>query len=339
MNAGKRGRYRNKAQYPISVDGSVGLYAARSHRIVSCSDCLLQPVEFSAAAAVLGKWIRANNVTVYDEGRKTGLVRHLCLRKAEATGELMAVLVINGNSIPKRGDLISGLLDVFGDNLGSIQLNINTDDTNVIMGKKCITIYGKSFITDKICGIDVRISALSFYQVNREMAERLYKKAAEYACPENRTVLDLYCGIGTIGLTMAKKAQKIIGVELIEEAVADARVNAEQNGIYNAEFICADASEAVKNFNENGLKPDTIIVDPPRKGCYEQVIEIMASGFSPERIVYISCDPATLARDTAMLADRGYKLSEYTPFDLFPGTAHIETAALFIKKDDGNTAE
>lgn len=326
-------RYRNKAQYPIDRNGNTGFYAIHSHRIIPCADCLLQPAEFSIAASALKKWITQYKISVYNEQSGEGLIRHFYLRKAEKTGNILAVLVINGRKVPAEQQLISALKEALGNNLRSIQLNINTADTNVVLGTECITIYGESYITDVICGIDIRLSPLSFYQINRSMAEQLYEKAAEYAKPENKIILDLYCGAGTIGLSMAGKAKRIIGVEIVPQAVNDARFNALNNHITNAEFICADAAEAAASLAKRNICPDTVIVDPPRKGCDEKLLQIIAGSFSPERLVYVSCDPATLARDIARLSELGYKLCEYTPVDLFPRTAHVETVCLLSRKD------
>ena len=199
------------------------------------------------------------------------------------------------------------------------------------MGEQCKTIYGSDFITDTLCGVKIRISPLSFYQVNREMTEKLYKKAAEYLVPDGKNIIDLYCGAGTIGLSMADRAKSIIGVEIVPEAVRDAKVNAENAGIDNAEFICADATAAADILAQRGLSPDAVILDPPRKGCDEALLRTVANSFKPEKIVYISCDPATLARDSSVLAALGYTLREYTPVDLFPRTHHVETVALFVR--------
>jgi len=324
-------RYRNKAQYPLTLEGEAGFYATHSHRVIPSADCMLQPEEFTYAVKAVREWIVKNNVSVYNEEKHSGLLRHIYLRKAFATGELMAVLVINGKNIPDENGLIKALLDTLGENLKSIQLNINTKDTNVILGEECRVLFGSGYITDILCGVKIRISPLSFYQVNREMAEKLYKKAAEYAEPENKKILDLYCGAGTIGLSMAERAESVIGVEIVSEAIADAKINAENNGIKNVRFICADAKDAAQMLAKEGIKPDTVIVDPPRKGCVGEVLKIIAGDFAPERIVYVSCDPATLARDLKTLNELGYELKEYTPVDLFPRTAHVETVALLVK--------
>ncbi len=325
-------RYRNKAQFPVCEDGSVGFYAARSHRAVCCDDCLLQPVEFTAAAEVFGEWMRENSVSAYDETQHRGLVRHLYLRKAVATGELMVVVVINGDRLPASERLVQMLTARLGDDIKSIQININKKDTNVILGDKNILIYGNGYITDVLCGVRIRISPLSFYQVNHDTAELLYRKAAEYACPDGKRVLDLYCGAGTIGLSMADRASEIIGVEIVPQAIEDAKINARENGILNTRFICADAADAARMLAEEGLCPDVVIVDPPRKGCTPELLRTIAEDFVPKRLVYVSCDPATLARDIEILSSLGYSLTEYTPVDMFPRTHHVETVALLSRQ-------
>ena len=325
-------RYRNKAQYPIAMDGSVGFFAVHSHRIIPCDDCALQPQEFAVAAQAVKGWINKNHISIYDEASHSGLLRHLYLRKGFASGEIMVVLVINGNSLPFAAELITELEKCFGDNLKSVQININRDKTNVILGDACKVLYGQPYITDVLCGVRVRLSPLSFYQVNRDMAEMLYKKAAEYAEADGKDILDLYCGAGTIGLSMASKAKSVIGVEIIPQAIEDAKVNAAENGITNARFICADASQAAKQLAEENIKPQVVIVDPPRKGCTSELLQVIANSFCPERVVYVSCDPATLARDAAIMRELGYELKEYTPVDLFPRTAHVETVALLSRQ-------
>ncbi len=325
--------YRNKAQYPINFEGKAGFYAFHSHRIIPERNCLLQPEIFSGIIAVCEEWIKAFSISVYDESTGKGLLRHLYIRMAEKTGEILVTLVINGEKLPYAQSLIEGLKTLCKGNLKSVQLNINKEKTNVILGTECKLIYGEGYITDILCGIKVRLSPLSFYQVNRTMAERLYKKAAEYACPENKNIIDLYCGAGTIGLSMAKTAKSIIGVEIVPEAVKDAEFNAKANGTKNARFICADAAKAAKTLAAENIKADVIIVDPPRKGCSKELIETIAGDFAPERVVYVSCDPATLARDIKIFSDLGYKLIEYTPVDLFPRTAHVETVALLCRQE------
>ena len=325
-------RYRNKALYPVDQNGEIGFYSTHSHRIIPCGDCLLHPQEFFTAGNVFTDFVKKYNISVYNEQTHTGLLRHFYMRHGKETGELMVGIVVNGNSLPKCDALISALKEQFGDNLKSVILNINTNKTNVVLGDKNILLYGREYIYDILCGVKVRISPHSFYQVNHDMAEALYKKAAEYAQPCDKNVLDLYCGAGTIGLSMAKSAKSIIGVEILEAAVRDANINAQENCITNARFICGDAAKAAEKLKKDGICADVVILDPPRKGCEDALLKTVACDFAPERIVYVSCDVATLARDTAILETLGYSLQEYTPVDLFPRTAHVETVALFVKQ-------
>ncbi len=325
--SGSVDRYRNKAQYPVSmVDGEpkVGFFSNHTHRIVPCDDCLLQPVEFSKIAKVLINFIKKFNISVYNEETGKGLIRHLYIRKAVVTEEIMVCLVINGKTLPNSDDFCQKL-NAEVKNITSIIININTKNTNVIMGEKCVTLYGNDHITDVLCGVKVKISPLSFYQVNHFVAEKLYEKAAEYAEPEGKTVIDLYCGAGTIGLSMAKKAKRVFGVEIVPEAVEDAKFNAKQNGIKNAEFFCGDAKEATEKLKEKGINPEVIIVDPPRKGCDAELIDTVCNGFKPQRVVYVSCDPATLARDCKIFEEFGYKCEIASTFDMFPRTGHVES--------------
>lgn len=321
--------YRNKAQLPISTNGKTGFFAHHSHRIIETDSCLLTPKVFNDISLLVEEWIAEFDISPYNELNGIGLLRHLYIREAKATGEIMVVLVINGEALPNSEELISRLKSLLGDKLISFGININKKDTNVILGEKCITLYGKNYITDILCGLKIRINPLSFYQVNRDMTEKLYKKAAEYLEPDGKNIIDLYCGAGTIGLSMAKKAKSVIGVEIIPEAVEDAKLNAAENGIENAEFICGDATFAAKELGKKGVIADAVILDPPRKGCTEELLKTVANEFAPEKIVYISCDSATLARDTKVLTTLGYNLMEYTPVDLFPRTHHVETVALF----------
>ena len=326
--------YRNKCQYPVSmgeISISIGFFSSHSHRVVDCPACALQPLEFSKAQKVFKEFLLKYNVSVYDESTEKGLVRHLYLRRANVTGEVMACVVINGDKLPYTDGLIEDLKSVFGDDLKSVVININKKKTNVILGERCVTVYGDDYITDVLCGVKIRISPLSFYQVNHDVAELLYKKAKEYAEPEGKTVLDLYCGAGTIGLSMAKEATKIIGVEIIPEAVTDAKFNAKNNGFLNTEFFCDDAAGAAKQLSEKGIRPDVVILDPPRKGCDEELIKTVANEFAPERVVYVSCDSATLARDCKIFKSLGYETIKATPFDMFPRTGHVETVALLVR--------
>ena len=325
-------RYRNKAQYPVAQDGSVGFYAFRSHRIVKCGDCALQPEIFGKIAEIFSGWAAENKISVYDELSHKGLLRHLYIRLAEKTGEIMVCIVINGGSLPAADILVSRFSALCGESLKSVQLNINREKTNVILGKECKVIYGEKYITDVLCGVRVRLSPLSFYQVNRGTAEKLYRKAAEYAEPDGKVILDLYCGAGTIGLSMAGRAKKIIGAEIVPEAVEDAQFNANLNGTENAEFICADAADAAAELAARGIQPSAVIVDPPRKGCSAELIDIITQKFRPERVVYVSCDPATLARDIKLFSEKGYRLCEYTPVDMFPRTGHVECVCLLEQR-------
>lgn len=328
-------RYRNKAQIPVALskEGSIsaGFYSKRSHRVVDSADCLLQMKEFAPIVAAVKKYIAENPVTIYDETTGKGLVRHIYLRRARATGEIMVCLVINGKSIPKKDRLITALTEC-DENIVSVVLNINEENTNVVLGKECITIYGKDYIEDVLCGLRFRISPLSFYQVNPEGTEILYGKAREYAgLTAGQTLLDLYCGAGTIGLTMAGDAKSIIGVEVIPEAIENAKENAAINGITNARFICDDASGAAKILFNEGIRPDVVVLDPPRKGCSPDVLKTVAH-MKPDRVVYVSCDSATLARDCKIFSELGYAVKEYTAVDMFPRTTHCECAALLIKE-------
>lgn len=331
--SGKSEGYRNKAQYPIDKNGRVGFFAARSHNIIPCSDCRLQPPVFSDIARLFELFIKQFKLSVYNEQTGKGLLRHLYLRTAH-NGDIMVTVVINGESLPQSDSLISALSGLLGDKFKSFVLNINREKTNVILGDRCRTLYGDGFITDTLCSVRLRVSPLSFSQVNHDMAERLYKKAAEYAEPDGKTVIDLYCGTGAIGLSLAARAKSVIGVEIVPEAVEDAVINARENGIENANFICADASAAAKELKTKGIKSDVVIVDPPRKGCDRELLSIIANDFCPERLVYVSCDPATLARDCRELAALGYHVKEITPVDLFPRTAHVETVALLLREGE-----
>ena len=323
-------RYRNKAQYPVAIENGeikTGFYSPHSHRVVHCPDCRLQPEEFEGILNVFAQYIKENGVSVYDETSHRGLLRHIYIRKGSASGEIMVCAVINGKKLPAEEKLVAALLEK-EKAIKSIVLNINTKDTNVILGDKCRTLWGSDYITDILCGLKFRISPLSFYQVNRNQAEKLYNKAAEYAGLTGvETVMDLYCGAGTIGLSMAKNAKEIIGVEIVPEAVEDAKLNAEINGIGNARFICADAAQAAQMLKDEGVKPDVIILDPPRKGCSPDMIKTAAE-MNPERIVYVSCDPATLARDCGIFKELGYTAEKATPVDMFPRTGHCECVTL-----------
>ncbi len=330
--------YRNKAQYPIGMDENgifYGFYAKHSHRVIGSECCLLQPPIFEKAMQAVKLWADQNKLTAYNEVSKKGLLRHILLRYGEKTGELMVVAVINAESLPFAESLTEILKQSLGENLASLQYNINKADTNVILGEKTVPIYGKDYINDEICGVNVKISAASFYQVNRTAAEVLYKKAAAYIESDDKIIMDLFCGIGTIGLSVlnlcGREGRTLIGVEIVPSAIENAKQNALDGGFENTEFILGDATEAAEQLSKRNITPDVIIVDPPRKGCDEKLLKIIADDFAPKKLIYISCDPATLARDCKILSENGYNVQEYSPVDLFPSTAHVETVALFLR--------
>ena len=330
-------RYRNKGQYPLrfSENGSIvsGFFAPYSHRVIACSDCLLAPVEFREIIACVAGFALEKHISVYDESKHSGLLRHIYLRSLQGGKEIMVCLVINGNTLPCVNELIYRLLEING-NIASVILNINKSDTNVITGDKNIVIYGKEYITDVLCGLEFRISPLSFYQVNSAQTENLYRKAQEYAnLKPNDVLLDLYCGTGTIGLTMANSCKRLYGVEIIPSAVKNAEENARINGITNAEFYAGDAADMALMLEEKGVSANVVILDPPRKGCSAELIHTVAIGYCPDRIVYVSCDPATLARDVAAFSQFGYAAQKLTPVDMFPRTSHVETVVLMSKND------
>lgn len=325
-------RYRNKAQYPVGFDKGIvaGFYAQKSHRIINSSDCVLQPVEFAEIVDTVKKWMAEFGVPAYDSVNHTGLVRHIYIRKAFCTGQIMVCLVINGNNLPYGDELCDDLMRF--KEIKSIVINENTEKTNVILGKSCTTLWGSDYIEDVLCGVKIRLSPLSFYQVNHDCAELLYGKALEYVgLNGDETILDLYCGAGTIGLSMAKNVKKVIGVEIIPEAIDDAKINAKNNNIENCEFYCGDAKVAVKMLRDKCITPDAVILDPPRKGCDREVLECVAE-MSPKRIVYVSCDVSTQARDCAILRELGYETVEVTPVDMFARTSHTESVALLKRQ-------
>lgn len=327
--------YRNKAQYPVSVENgelTAGFYAYKSHRIIPCSDCKLQPPEFEAGLKAFGEWVKQAGVTSYDEKTGKGLLRHIYFRKAFGTGEVMACAVINGKSIPQQ-DLLISLLRENISTLKSVVLNINRDKTNVILGSESKTIWGSDTITDTLLGKKFVISPNSFYQVNRSQCQRLYEKARLFAdLTGEKTLLDLYCGVGTIGLTMADSVKRLIGIEIIPQAIENAKINAEINNVNNAEFICADAPKGAQMLKNRGIKPDVIILDPPRKGCSRDLLDTVEE-MNPKRIVYVSCDCATLARDLEILKEKNYVTQRVSAVDMFPRTPHIECVALIENKN------
>ena len=336
VGAKQTDRYRNKAQLPIGKNRDcqviLGFYANRTHRIVACDDCALQPKAFQPAIRAVQQWIGETGESIYDEATGRGKLRHLYIREGSATGERMVCLVVNGSSVQREDRLVELLRQqVMG--LCSVVLNENRENTNVILGKQFRTLWGSDTITDVLCGLRFQIAPASFYQVNRDQAERLYQIAGTYAAlTGEETLLDLYCGAGTIGLTMAGRAKQLIGVEIVPQAIENAKANARANGIENAEFLCGDAAEAAVTLQKRGLAPDVIVLDPPRKGCDSQLIATVVE-MGPERIVYVSCDPATLARDLKLFREQGYQPIEATPVDLFPRTAHVESVCLLTREN------
>ena len=326
--------YRNKAQFPFGYDkeGNVvtGFYAGRSHNIIANTDCALGVEENKTVLETILAYMKKYGVSAYDETSGKGLIRHVLIRKGFASGQLMACVVINGNKLPEEKTLAEELWKI--PRMTSVSINVNTERTNVILGKKVRVLKGKEKIEDTIGDVVFRISPLSFYQVNPIQTKKLYGQALEYArLTGEETVWDLYCGIGTISLFLAKKAKKVYGVEIVPEAIADAKENAARNGITNAEFFVGKAEEVLpRKYEEEGVYADVIVVDPPRKGCDEKCLETMVR-MRPERIVYVSCDSATLARDLKYLGEMGYEVRKWRGCDMFPGTVHVETVVLLSK--------
>ena len=322
-------RYRNKAQYPVSKDGKVGLYRARTHEVIECEQCLLVKAEADAAAEALREYMRRCRVAGYDEKTGHGLVRHLYVR-SNAAGESLVCVLVNGNRLPQEEALVALLRDACPKCRG-IVLGTNTKKGNVILGDRYRTLWGEDRLEDTLCGKRFRLSVPSFYQVNRAQAERLYAKAIEFAdLTGQETVLDLYCGAGTITLALSDHAKRVLGAEIVPEAIDDARENAVRNGVKNAEFFCGDASDVAKKLAQEHLRPDVITVDPPRKGLAPDVVESIAA-MQPERVVYVSCDSATMARDVKRFADLGYTAARAAAVDMFPRADHVETVCLLSK--------
>lgn len=319
-------RYRNKAQFPVCrKDGkiSVGFYAPRSHEVVDTPSCMIQDEVSDTVMEIIRKWVEKYDISVYDESAGKGLLRHIMVRKAFKTGDVMVVLVINGSSIPAADALVDTLKDNIP-GLKSIIQNINRESTNVVLGDNNRTLYGSDTITDYIGDLKFQISPQSFFQVNPVQTEVLYRKALEYASLNgDETVIDAYCGTGTISLFLARKSRMVYGVEVVEQAVLDAQKNAMENNIKNVEFIAGESEKVIPELCSKGIKADVIVVDPPRKGCDVELLITIAS-MKPERIVYVSCDPGTLARDLKYLSENGYKVMEIQPVDMFPVTAHCE---------------
>ena len=333
-------RYRNKAQFPVGNDKEgnlvTGFYAARTHSIIPVEDCLLGVEENAPILDAVKEWMLANGVIAYNEETGKGLLRHVLIRYGFTTKEIMVCLIINGRTLPAQADLIARLENMEG--MTSISININTKNTNVILGDVTECIWGQSYITDYLGAVAYRISPQSFYQVNPVQTEKLYSTALDYAgLTGEEYVWDLYCGIGTISLFLAQKAKKVYGVEIVPQAIEDAKNNAKLNGFDNAEFFVGKAEEVLPEFYQNlkegdaMLTPDVIVVDPPRKGCDQACLDTMLK-MQPKRIVYVSCDSATLARDLRILCDGGYELVKVRAVDQFPHTGHIETVCLLKRK-------
>ena len=318
--------YRNKAQYPVASKKGrayAGFFRAGTHQVVENEGCLILPREADQVKKIVIDYVNHYRIPAYDEESHKGLLRHIYVRRGAVSGQVLVCLVVNGRKLPHVEDLIERLRKVSG--FTSLVLSVNSRPGNTILGDEFITLYGPGYIEDTLCGLDFRLSPRSFYQVNHHQAQRLYEAAITQAgITKDDLVLDLYCGVGTITLAMAKAAGKVIGVEVIEQAVQDARENALRNGIENAEFFCGDAGKAALDLEARGIRADVVVVDPPRKGLNADTIEALHR-MSPRRIVYVSCDPATLARDVALLKQRGYQLQSAQAADLFPRWAHVES--------------
>ncbi len=333
--------YRNKAEYPIAMGKSGlygGFYAQKTHRVVGAADCALQPPLFGDVLRTVCELLTKQGVTAYDEQTGKGLFRHLYLREGKSTGELMVCPVLNGDKLPDEARFVEELRAAHSQ-ITSILLNVNKKNTNVVLGDSYRTLFGKPYLEDELCGLRFRIAPAAFYQVNHDATELLYGLAAKKAVTgeKNGVLLDLYCGAGTIGLSMAAHFDEVIGIEIVPEAVESARVNATLNGIENAQFYCGDAkgAEALLSPVEavrGKLAPDVVVLDPPRKGCDAALLHFLAARGVP-KIGYVSCNPDTLARDCALLQSLGYDIGTVTPVDLFPRTGHVESVVCLTKKE------
>ena len=330
-------RYRNKVQFPVGLDKNgnpcIGFYAGRTHRIVPCPDCKLQPGVLNDIGNALCRFFAENGIQPYNEETGRGLVRHIFLRRGAHSGQIMVCLVCTRPNFPHADALCTRLREQFAD-IATILLNVNSKNTNVILGTETHTLYGPGYIEDTLCGVPVQLGPLSFYQVNTLAAERLYGIAAQYAqlTPDD-LLLDLYCGMGTIGLSMVDHCRELVGVEIVPEAIESAKANAARMGDAVAAkscFFCADAGQAATRLAAEGLHPDVVMLDPPRKGCDEATLSAVVR-MAPRRVVYVSCNPATAARDAAWLENNGYHAEKVQPVDLFPRTKHVETVVLLSK--------
>lgn len=327
-------RYRNKAQFPIQKKDNmpvIGFYKKKSHDLISTDECIIQHEVNDKIIKIIKTYIRAYNVSIYDEKTHKGLLRHVVTKVGFTTGEVMIVLVANGKKLPYLKELASVLKENIP-GFKTLVVNVNTQKTNVILGKENIVAYGDGMIRDYIGELVFEISPLSFFQVNPLQTEVLYNKALEYAnLGENDTVFDIYCGIGTISLFLAQKAKKVYGIEIVEDAIKDAKRNAKINNMDNVEFYVGKAEEVVPKMYKEGKRANVVVVDPPRKGCDEKVLDTIVS-MEPDRVVYVSCNPSTLARDLAYLNERGYKCHEIQPVDMFPHSVHVENVAWLSKE-------
>ena len=322
-------RYRNKVQFPIAP-GAIGYFQGRTHRVVNIADCLLQPQEDTACRAAVKGWMEQFQVPAYEERTGTGLLRHLYLRTNQA-GQVLCCLVANGTRVPHQEELVAALRRA-APGLVGVVLNVNTRKTNVILGPEFHILWGQDWLEETLCSHVFRLSVPSFFQINRAQTELLYQRTVEFAALTGKeTVVDLYCGIGTISLALAEHARQVIGVEVIPQAVADARGNAARNGLAEkTRFACGDAATLAARLEREGIRPDVVVVDPPRKGLAADVVDTIAR-MAPSRVVYVSCDPATLARDVRRFSALGYHALRAEALDLFPRTAHVETVVLLSK--------
>ena len=349
LSTGERYQYRNKAQYPVAPDPKdgcrIGFYAPKSHRVVAAEDCPLGDPAFSPILHEIHRLVDLYAIPAYDEETGKGLLRHIYLRAGKVSGEILLTLVVNGRSLPHAEEIVSALREKFPAIVG-ILLNVNTADTNVICGEEYISLWGKDTLTDTLCGVKLEIAPAAFYQVNHDAAELLYRRAREMAdLKGDELLLDLFCGAGSIGLSMADGVREVIGIEIVEEAVACAKRNAAANNIQNASFYCGDAEECDKLLaraeEERGgpIRPDVVVLDPPRRGCGADLLGYIADHLAPSRVVYISCNPDTLARDAVTLQNHGYQMGAVTPVDLFPCTGHVESVVCLKRRLDNELRE
>lgn len=323
--------YRNKCQFPVSPEGRLGFYRARSHDVVPVLDCRLQTPQANGLAGAVEEYLREYTVPAYNEATGKGLLRHVYVRTNQK-GQAVVCLVVNGEGLPREEELVRRIREACPETAGVV-MNVNTRDTNVILGECYRTLWGEDTLEDTLCGLTFRLSVPSFYQVNRAQAERLYGKAVELAGLTGReTVLDLYCGVGTITLVMAGHALRAIGGEIVPQAIENARENARVNGVDNAHFVLGDAGTIAAGLAEEKLHPQVVVVDPPRKGLGEEVISAIAA-MGPERVVYVSCDPGSLARDVKRLAGYDYRVERVVAVDMFPRTRHVETIVLLRREN------